>query len=421
MWRNSIALPSAYLLSPTVGRTATAIPGTEEMAPRRGCGRDEKGKDRPKHGVISRDFIDPHLELIRLLKEASEIEHSLMIQYIFAAYSLKPAYQELVGPPVPSSDTLLGIAIEEMQHLAAVNKLLVELGGNPNLGRLDFPYEVDIYPFPFRLEKLTKISLARYTYVEAGRHSMPTRDEPGSNDQAFCDALTNDLGTDTQMNRVAGLYEEILTQMESMDSAGILALEDFAGWKEQLIYIMEEGETNHFRFFRSLYMGEHKLFANSGNPWDLPEGHKDYPAFDIEPDPTAFWGHEKQIPSKEARAYAWLGNLHYWMVLMMLDVHYRHASPQLNAIAQTHMVGPLQSLAVGLADYRVGLPFDNLSLGYAPGPDAASNIEFINRMSIEAETYARKMGDSLPGGYPLGLHAATRQILAAEGRRLGNA
>jgi hypothetical protein len=411
------AIPSAYLLGPSTARAARESPA---LAPSHGCGRNDAGQDIPKHGVIARDFIDPQLELIRLLKEASEIEHSLMIQYIFAAYSLKPAYRSLVGPPVPSSDSLMGIAIEEMQHLAAVNKLLVALGSIPNLGRQDFPYEIDIYPFPFRLEKLTKASLARYTYVEAGRQSMPMRDNPGSTDQAFCDELTRDLGTDTGLNRVAGLYELILSQMDSMESAGTLQLADFDRWKEQLIYIMEEGETNHFRFFRSLYMGEHELFADAGNPWALPEDHPDFPAFDVEPNPTAYWAHEHQIMSQEARAYAWLGNLHYWLVLMMLDVHYRYDSPQLNSIAQTHMVGPLQSLAVRLADYRTGLPFDNLSMGYAPGPDAGGSIEFIRRLGVEAETYANKMGDDLPPGYPLGLHQVTQQILAAEAKRLGN-
>jgi len=35
---------------------------------------------------------DPYLELIRLLKEGSEIEQDLMVQYLYSAYALKPEY-----------------------------------------------------------------------------------------------------------------------------------------------------------------------------------------------------------------------------------------------------------------------------------------------------------------------------------------
>ncbi len=140
LWFKGIALPSAYILSPAL-RSATAQeldPQTAEAQPH-GCGRTDAGEGKKRYGVVARDFADPYLELIRLLKEASEIEHSLMVQYLFAAFSVKPQYKALVGQPVPSSGSLLGIAIQEMQHLAIVNNLLVALGSGPSLDRQDFP------------------------------------------------------------------------------------------------------------------------------------------------------------------------------------------------------------------------------------------------------------------------------------------
>src|SRR5690606_42044135 len=79
---------------------------------------------------IKRVFDDPYLELIRLLKEGSEIEQDLMVQYLYSAYALKPEYAELVGAPAPNGTSLMGIVIEEMQHLRGVNRLLVELGAD---------------------------------------------------------------------------------------------------------------------------------------------------------------------------------------------------------------------------------------------------------------------------------------------------
>jgi len=141
----------------------------------------------------------------------------------------------------------------------------------------------------------------------------------------------------------------------------------------------------------------------------------------VPPNPTAYLGHENQIKSPEARALAWLANLHYWMVLMMLDLHYRIGSEPLNAMAQTHMLGVLKSLGRGLAgEYGSGLPFDRLSLGYSPAADHAGNLRFIARLSQEADTLAHKIGADLPTGYPLELHKATLAITKTELSAIGH-
>ena len=276
LWLKSIALPSAYFLSPALksaDRPGDTVDDKKQQG--HGCGRTEKGEAKARYGVIARDFYDPYLELIRLLKEASEIEHSLMIQYLFAAFSIKPEYAALVGPPEPSSDGLLGIAIQEMQHLAIVNKLLVALGSGPNLDRQDFPHEPDIYPFPLSLERLTRGSLARYTYVEAGRDSMPVDGPQSASSQLLCDRLTAELGVHTELNHVAGLYGIIINHLQSMADEDVLQLDAFDDWLSQLNEIMIQGEQNHFRFFSQLFLGRHPAFEGSQNFWDLDEDHPD--------------------------------------------------------------------------------------------------------------------------------------------------
>ena len=145
---------------------------------------------------IIRDFADPYLEFVRLLREASEIEHALMVQYLYGAYSLKPAYAALRGFATPSAAHLLGVAIQEMQHLEKVNRMLVDLGAAPNLVRQDFPYESDIYPFPLNLEPLSRDTLAKYVYTEAPASALD-RDDPANADpatQAFLDQFDAALG-----------------------------------------------------------------------------------------------------------------------------------------------------------------------------------------------------------------------------------
>src|SRR5260221_6076168 len=46
----------------------------------------------PRSGKISADFSSPYLELVRRLRNAAEVEQALMLQYLYAALSLKPAY-----------------------------------------------------------------------------------------------------------------------------------------------------------------------------------------------------------------------------------------------------------------------------------------------------------------------------------------
>jgi hypothetical protein len=111
-----------------------------------------------------------------LLESAAEVEHALMVQYLYAAYSLKgadevqdPAQQMALDETSAGSwpQLLLGIAREEMGHLMTVQNLLLLLGLPPNLEREDFPPQKDLYPFSLHLEPLSQRSLAKYVVAEA--------------------------------------------------------------------------------------------------------------------------------------------------------------------------------------------------------------------------------------------------------------
>src|SRR5437899_2402660 len=112
--------------------------------------------------TIYRDFANPYLETVRLLREAADIEHALMVQYLYAAFSVRDRYAGIVGVASGSGDGILTVAVQEMEHLDAVNRTLVMLGAAPNLTSQEFPYETDLYPFPMDLTRLTRDSLAKY-------------------------------------------------------------------------------------------------------------------------------------------------------------------------------------------------------------------------------------------------------------------
>src|SRR5476651_1297266 len=163
---------------------------------------------RSRNGKVVRDFASPYLELARLLREATEIEHALMLQYLYAAFSLKPDYADIAGNGAPGSTDLIGVAVQEMQHLASVNRLLAALGAAPNLVRQEFPYEPAIYPFEFSLEPMSRKSLAKYIYAEAPSEIFLPTAAPA--DRVFAATVIELLGPGVRVNHLGSLYDAII-------------------------------------------------------------------------------------------------------------------------------------------------------------------------------------------------------------------
>ncbi len=89
--------------------------------------------------------------LINALYEASELEHNLMCTYLYAAFSLKDGEGEGLNAEEAAAvkrwrQVLLGVAIEEMGHLAAVWNITSALGGSPRIGRTNFPLDPGYLP-----------------------------------------------------------------------------------------------------------------------------------------------------------------------------------------------------------------------------------------------------------------------------------
>ena len=90
-------------------------------------------------------------QLIYLLTEASEIEHCLMCCYLYAAFSLKQSADEDLSEDELAEvlswrETITGVAIDEMLHLALVSNLLVAIGSRPHIQRQNFPVAPGVFP-----------------------------------------------------------------------------------------------------------------------------------------------------------------------------------------------------------------------------------------------------------------------------------
>ena len=95
--------------------------------------------------------IENRKELTYLLCQAAELEHGLMCEYLYAAFSLKrepdanldASHMETVER---WRSTILKVAAEEMLHWALVLNLLTAVGSAPYVSRPHLPYQARGYP-----------------------------------------------------------------------------------------------------------------------------------------------------------------------------------------------------------------------------------------------------------------------------------
>lgn len=97
-------------------------------------------------------FVIEHREaLIYVLCQAAELEHGIMAQYLFAAFSLKQSAAEGLTEAEAAATArwrgqIMHIAAQEMLHLALVQNLLSAIGAAPHLSRPNFPQPASHYP-----------------------------------------------------------------------------------------------------------------------------------------------------------------------------------------------------------------------------------------------------------------------------------
>ncbi len=154
--------------------------------------------------------------LIYTLGKAAELEHLVMLQYLFAAFSLKQSVEEGLTPESLAAverwrKTLLGISHQEMLHLALVQNLLTAVGAAPRLARPNFPMPAYAYPAGVRIELLPfgEAALRHFAFLERPE-GMDVEDAEGFDAIAQAVALSHDE------------RDEIVPHLQEFDTIGQL-------------------------------------------------------------------------------------------------------------------------------------------------------------------------------------------------------
>jgi hypothetical protein len=117
--------------------------------------------------------VENREHLWNLLAQAAQLEHLIMCQYLYASFSLKTDPDEGLTAEQAAAvgrwhNTLKGIAIEEMLHLALVANVMTAIGAAPPLTRPNFPRHSEYLPpgVRFALLPFGEASLTHFLYLE---------------------------------------------------------------------------------------------------------------------------------------------------------------------------------------------------------------------------------------------------------------
>lgn len=304
--------------------------------------------------------------LIMLLHIAAELEQSLMVQYLYAAYSLGGDQARAHEDKVQEwRSAIIGVAKEEMGHLLTVQNVLCLLGGPISFEREDYPWDTPYYPFVFCLEKLTLQSLAKYVFAE-----MPEDFGGNKAEEQIADDACALLPEGTSGHPVGEIYNEIIkiigdeTRIPDSDfnsdsygiqasfddwgrgyrpapfpphakitdsppgvrntrliiaqmatrTEAVAALKDVAGQGESPRHRRSKTEPSHFDRFARIF---HELQAiqNKDKDWSPSRNVPDNPVI---ADPTKVITGSTCITAEPSRTWASLFNVRYRMLLTYL-------------------------------------------------------------------------------------------------------
>jgi hypothetical protein len=343
--------------------------------------------------------VPKRIRLAELLSEAAELEHGLMCQYLFAAFSLKRAPEEGVTWSQLElmrrwEASIMLVARQEMEHLGLVNNLLTAIGEAPYFERPNFPLGARHYPIhiPFKLERLSLGAVRRFIEFE-----MPRRLD--STEEARLEAVGVRPG---RFETIGQLYEEVIALIEDLDSPelwigppgaqfvtteiipvpirgvslegramydiNLVAVTNRASAEAVIAQILEEGEgtptpspTSHFARF--LTIAEELIAAEFD------------PARPVLENPRG------RITDEHTREVAALFDLAYGTTLLMLMRYFAHADEtpvQLAALQATAFFPLMTTVIRPLGEILTLLP----ARADAPAPTAGPAFDFTRNLTL---------------------------------------
>lgn len=218
---------------------------------------------KPVERIPDGQLLSTLAAIVERLKYLASIEHALMVEYLYAHYSINaPRSRPDLGDDAAlrryeAANTILSVAIDEMRHFRWVNEILVLLGSPPVIARADATLDLDndsrFISHNFALIPANQDQIDWFINIE-----KPSRD----------------VDPDLQPDTIDGMYTRLLFSIERSQEID-------AAIKSRTLHliklIIDEGYDHYHRFLRvkqllpaAPELGHLRLPAN---PAPLPAVH----------------------------------------------------------------------------------------------------------------------------------------------------
>ncbi|HVK63532.1 MAG TPA: ferritin-like domain-containing protein [Polyangium sp.] len=349
------------------------------------------------------DATTPEEEAIELLRIAAGVEHALMVQYLYAAFSFNPQRRSSIAK------TIRTIAEQEMAHFATVQNLLRALGAEPFLGRRDNGPPSELDPIPFHLEPASRVALAKYVALE-----MPSLDLVPPELRPEVEAIVAEANEAVpgDVRRVGAIYLKIYWLFQEGDGPeGPLSLTPEmgmpAGWHIRALRPRDEimpyqtnaaewsGSVPHFYVdpvgdradaFKALHrimaQGEGLLDDDDSHFHAFLEGYRSFvatppevlpvptnPSLSTEPH-TEPEREQNRITNPQARLWADLFDVRYHLLLLLIGLAL--STPASDAARERYVDASLDEMKIGIARVTGRISQLPRKEGGAPDSDRAA-------------------------------------------------
>lgn len=388
---------------------------------------------RRSHRIANRD------QLVRVLREAAAVELAVMLQYLYAAYSV-PTYgvgREYVRRGVWTSEQLLlacgdggetldegvrsmllNIAREEMIHFLLVNNILVALGEPFHVPRIDFATincELPV-PLDFSLEGLGIGSIERFTLIERPENHVPDvlrADGAAAQEGAHTYASLSDLYSAIReglqdipdlflVDQGRGGGEHHLFLRESVNrrypdyqlevdnlSSALFAIDIITEQGEGGVLTAGPDEESHYTSF--LRIGEllRGTVAPGGERWQ--------PAYPVLRNPTLRRGARamETVTDPDARTVMALFNRAYFMALQLMAQHFGERPD--GSLRRSDLMNAAIDMMTGLmrplAELLVTLPSGRRGRTAGPSFEMVEHPAPVPRPEVARRGIARRLDD----------------------------
>lgn len=188
-----------------------------------------KVKKLLEENLQSKQLILELLDVLLLID--SELEQRLMLEYLYAAYSIETEQEDsaLKEKVLEWQQLLISIAREEMGHLITVQNVRKSLGLNMYF-KVNYLSELtNIFPYISKLEPFSKTSLAKYIFAESPKNWINTNDPYAKKVRALIDAeiKSEKSVSNNYISNLANYFAEYGIPISVLFNVILLILEHF--------------------------------------------------------------------------------------------------------------------------------------------------------------------------------------------------